>query len=252
MSRDRAIRRYHFFSVIFGELPAHIRVQRNIQGLQLCPQAIEFFLKRVRRHVVIRTPKRAHVDVAQIARSLIAQFDHASVALAHRSANRVPAQPRALQFCSIAAGRHQLANRGHVKARLRVAVGTPLPPSIIAIQRGQNLRQFLLRFGIVGRREAGGQFQQHAFARKFGRKLHGVKPVCFFGKFCSRGIQLFIGIGSDLFRILGYKVFLNPRSARALHRKVEKVLLRPFDEFPGLLGAGCRSLRLSACTDGCK
>ena len=104
------------------------------------------------------------------------------------------------------------------------------------------MRQFLLRFGIVGRGKTGGEFQQQAFARKFGRELHGVEAVGFLGEFGGRGVLRLIGVGGDLFRIVGNEVFLDPGSARGLHVQFEQLLLGPFDEFAGLFGARLRLL----------
>ena len=99
-------------------------------------QPIEKQLGQLRKgvHVVVGTPQRANVGIAEFPRTFIAEFYHPGVALAHWGAHGVPANPGALEFFRIAASGQDAFDGRHIETRLLFAVRAPLPFSIVPFQ----------------------------------------------------------------------------------------------------------------------
>src|ERR1700723_1388978 len=95
-------------SVFLFEIPAHVSVQRNVKRPNLLPQAVEFSAESVGRHVVIRTPHRAHISKPCFTSALICELHHSRVTLAHRRSDCMPSLPRPLQFLGVATGGHNV------------------------------------------------------------------------------------------------------------------------------------------------
>ena len=139
----------------------HVGMQRQVERLQLAPQAIELLRKRVGRHVVLRSPHRAGVREPQLARALVRELDEPGVALLHRRADRVPSFPRFEQPCRVPVLRQDLGDLFDVETRLaRFAVLAELAASVHPFHRRDELRE-LRRFLRIRRRGHRQRVLQH-------------------------------------------------------------------------------------------
>src|SRR5580704_10093137 len=235
MRGDRAIWRDDILAVFLGQLAAHVNVKRYIERAKLFPDAVEFASEIVRRHVVLGAPKGADVGVAEFARTGVAKFHHAGVAIAHRRADGMPADPGALQLFWVAAGGEEALDLGDVEAGLGIAVGAPLPFSVVAFERAENPGELFLRFRVIGRGKFRGKLEEQALARQFGRERHVVVTVGKLGVIRGCRVGRFLGFSGDDFRVKRDEVELHPCGARRFQPEFGKFLFRVFDEALGFV-----------------
>ena len=72
---------------------AHVGVQREVERLDLLPEAVEFLGEIVGRHVVFGAPHGAVVLEAELPRAFVGQLDVADEVLADGLRDGVPAGP---------------------------------------------------------------------------------------------------------------------------------------------------------------
>ena len=100
---NQPIRTVGNLSIFLNELLAHVSVQRDIQGLDLAPEPLQFGAELIRRHVIVGAPHSSGVLEPKIRRTSIRQLDKTRIAFTHGSGNLVPACPGVQQFVGIGA-----------------------------------------------------------------------------------------------------------------------------------------------------
>ena len=156
----------------------------------------------------------------------------------------MPADPGALELFGIATGGHEFFDGGDIEAGFAGTIGAPLPFSVVAVERGQNLRQLFFRFRIIGSGKTAGELEEVAFAGEFRRKLNVIEAVGFLGVLRGGGVSFFVGVGGDGVGVKGDEIVVDPGGAAGFVAEFEEALLSGFDEFFGFFGSGRRAWRL--------
>ena len=164
------------------QLRAHVGVQRQIQRLQLSPQAVELLRERVGRHVVLRAPHRAGVGEAQLRRAFVRQLDEPDVALASSAApivchpshtSRSRAGLRSFARISVISSMSRQASSDRSVRRApesRSTCRVPYTPSIDATSCASSAASF----GSAGAAIVSEFFSTVSWRRSIGRQLHAV------------------------------------------------------------------------------
>ena len=178
---DRAGLGLHGVAVLIVQLPADVRVEREVERLHLLPDLVGGRGELVGRHVVARAPHRADIGIAEALGTLVGERRHLLVIGPHRRADIVvPARPHLLQLGGVAGRAHRgldvgavdrlaveraaalAVGRGHLGGERRQLVRRARPGG-----RGQHdaaAQQVELALGVVGQvagaRVAGGLVRQ--------------------------------------------------------------------------------------------
>ncbi len=134
MRGNRGVFRHYVLPVFLSELPANVRVQRNVKWADLRPQSVEFLAEIIRRHVVIGAPHRANVRKSHFLRALIAEFDEARISLTHWGSDSVPPLPGSEQFLWITAFGKDFLDVGKLLAVFFFVIRTPRALAVVAIK----------------------------------------------------------------------------------------------------------------------
>src|ERR1700720_3845777 len=129
-----SIFRHDVFPIFFRELPANVRMQRNVKRADLYPQSVKFLAEIIRRHVVIGAPHGTDVCKTHFLGALIAEFHEPGIALAHRGSNRVPSLPGSKQFLGVMAFGKDFFDVRKLLAVLLFVVRTPRTLAIVTVE----------------------------------------------------------------------------------------------------------------------
>ena len=136
-------------AVFFVQAGAHIRVQGEVEGADLIPEAVEFLGEIVGRHIVFRAPHGAVVLETEFFGALVGQFDVAGEVLAHGPRDGVPAGPGIEQLPGVAAIGHDFGQGLDVLAAIG-ALGAVFSFPVRALETGGDAGQFFAFLGILG------------------------------------------------------------------------------------------------------
>jgi hypothetical protein len=122
----------------------------------------------------------------------------------------MPADPNALEFFRIAAGRHDVFHVIQRKAFPLRAVRTPLPFPVVAFERSDNLRELGL-FGWIARSgNIDGVLQQIDLSRHILGQLQVFVALGFGRKIGSGRLYDLVGLSGEDFSIVGDEGLVDP------------------------------------------
>ena len=229
-------------------LNPHVGVQFQVERPHLLPEAIELLGELVGRHVVLRTPHRAGVAEAELARALVRQLHESCVILPHRRGDRVPAFPDLEQPLGVAYLRHHLGDVVDVQAGVGVSrVGAPLALAVGAVHPRHDGRQLFGLLGIGGRGHDERRLQDGQLPALVGGQFEVVEPRRLFHIAGDRVDVPLVGARAQRFRVGGDEVLLDPARLARLDAELQHRLIDRVEE--GLRVFGCRlgrRLRASA------
>ena len=235
--RDRTVRG-DSVTVFLAKLVARVGVQREVERLDLLPQAVDFLGEVVGRHVVLRTPHRAGVGEAELFRALVREIDVAhEVRLDGRGRFRghgMPSLPGFEQLGGIATLGDGLRQLLQVLASIRL--GAVFALAVVALHARHQLREFggVFRVGRRGDRQP--RLEDLHLAGLIGGQIDAVIAGRFLGELNS-GLDLaFVGGGGEGLGIGRDVGRLDPTGLACRVRQREQFFLGPFEELPGAFG----------------
>ena len=235
---DRAVGR-HEIAVLLAQLHPHVGVQFQVERPHLLPEAIELLGELVGRHVVLRTPHRAGVAEAELARALVRQLDESRVILPHRRGDRVPAFPDLEQPLGVAHLRHHLGDVVDVQAGIGVSrVGAPLALAVGAVHPRHDGRQLFGLLGIGGRGHDERRLQDGQLPALVGGQFELVEARRLFHVAGDRVDVPLVGARAERFRVGGDEVLLDPARLACLDAELQHGLVDRVEERLGVFG--CR------------
>ncbi len=213
MRGDHAVWPAGCIAVLLNQLAADVGVQLAVERLDLGPEALDFCLKLLGRHVVLRAPQRAGVGKAQFARALVAQLGQANVIAAHGLAYRVPAGPQRRQFLGIAAVRHLDADFVDAQAVFRIGIRTVPAAPVSGVQFRGLLHGLGAQLWVLRRSQGNAELKQLQFANRIRRERQAVEALGLADQFRLPRNKPVAGLGQQLNRVVGDVGLFDPPGA---------------------------------------
>ena len=212
--------------MLLVQLHPHVGVQFQVQRPHLLPEAIELLGELVGRHVVLRTPHRAGVAEAELARAFVRQLHEPRVVLPHRRRDGVPAFPDLEQPLGVAHLRHHLGDVVDVQAGIGVSrVGAPLAFAVGAVEPRHDGRQLFGLLGIGGRGHHERRLQDGQLTALVGGQLQVVEPRRLLHVAGDRVDVPLVGARAQRFRVGGDEVLLDPARLARLDAELQHGLV---------------------------